>query len=205
VRAFLFLEILMRDRLNLSAAWLLAFALCALSIFTSIAHATDLKVTCTPSTTNTDGTPITAAQGAATFSLYGSLQGQARQKLVSGATTCSFTRTAVAFGTQEYQVTQTNLNIESPMSVTVSSVVPPPTPGAPTNTVVVQLVAYEMRGTASDGNLRMVSVGYVAEGTQCMQTQATVAGVAYQQVEKAKVDLYNALSKLPPVTWARCG
>lgn len=154
---------------------------------------------------NTDGTAITAAQGAATFSLYGSLQGQARQKLVTGATTCSFTRTAVAFGTQEYQVTQTNLNIESALSTTVSSVVPPPTPGAPTNTVVVQLVAFEMRGTAAAGDLRMVSVGYVTEGTQCLQTKATVSGVTYQQVAKQSVDLYNALTKLPPVTWARCG
>lgn len=170
-----------------------------------LARATDLKITCTPATTNTDGTPITASQGPATFSLYGSLQGQARQKLVSGSTVCSFTRTAVAFGTQEYQVTQTNLNIESAMSTTVSAVVPPPTPGPPTNTVVVQLVAYEMRGTAAAGDLRMVSVGYVAEGTQCMQTQANVAGVTYQQVSKASVDLYNALAKLPPVTWARCG
>lgn len=171
----------------------------------SAAHATDLRITCTPAVTNTDGTPITAAQGAATFSLYGSLKGQPRQALVPGATTCSFTRTAVAFGTQEYQVTQTNLGIESAMSVTVSSVVPPPTPGPPTNTAVVQLVAYEMRGTVKDNNLRMAAVGIVAEGTQCMQTQATVSGVTYQQVEKAKVDLYNAPTKLPPVTWARCG
>lgn len=171
----------------------------------STAHATDLRITCTPSTTNTDGTPITAAQGAASFTLYGSLKGQPRQTLVPGSTTCSFTRTAVAFGTQEYQVTQTNLGIESVMSVVASAVVPPPTPGPPTNTAVVQLVAYEMRGTVKDNNLRMAAIGIVAEGTQCMQTQATVSGVTYQQVDKAKVDLYNAPTKLPPVTWARCG
>jgi hypothetical protein len=195
----------MRDRINLSAAWMLLFTLCTVSVLLSVAHATDLKVSCTPATTNTDGTAITAAQGAATFSLYGSLQGQARQKLVSGATVCSFTRTAVAFGTQEYQVTQTNLGMESPMSTTVSKEVPPPTPGAPTNTVVVQLVAYEMRGTAEAGTLRMVSIGYVTEGTQCMQIQATIGGVTYQQVEKSKVDAYSKLERMPPVTWARCG
>lgn len=170
-----------------------------------LVHATDLKVTCTAATTNTDGTPITAAQGAPTFNLYGSLKGQPRQKLVPDATTCSFTRTAVAFGTQEYQVTQTNVGAESPMSLTVSTVVPPPTPGAPTNTAVIQLVAYEMRGTVTDNNLRMVSVGYAAEGSACMQTQATVKGVTYQQIEKSKVDVYNSVEKLPPVLWARCG
>jgi hypothetical protein len=184
---------------------LILLCMVGFGLVATAARATDLKVTCTPSTVNTDGSPITAAQGPATFTLYGSLKGQARQTLVPGSTACSFTRTAVAFGTQEYQVTQTNLGIESPMSLTVSTVVPPPTPGAPTNTAVIQLVAYEMRGSLADKNLRMAAVGIVAEGTQCMQTQATVSGVTYQQVEKSKVDLYNAPAKLPPVTWARCG
>lgn len=171
----------------------------------SVAYATDLKITCTPPTTNTDGTPISAAQGALTFNLYGSLQGQTRQKLVTGATSCSFVRTAVAFGTQEYQVTAVALNVESAMSNTATSVVPPPTPGAPTNTVVVTLVAYEMRGSAATGDLRMVSVGYAHEGTPCMQTSAQIGGVTYQQVDKKDVDLYNAVTKLPPVMWAKCG
>jgi len=180
------------------------FMLAAL-LASSLALATDVKITCTPPTTNTDGTSITAAQGALTFNLYGSLTGQPRQKLVTGATSCSFTRTAVAFGTQEYQATAVALNIESPMSNTASVVVPPPTPGAPTNTVVVTLVAYEMRGSVATGDLRMVSVGYVTEGTQCMQTTATVGTVTYQQIPKASVDLYNAVAKLPPVMWGRCG
>ena len=195
----------MKERFNLVAAWTLAILLSLASVLLSVVHAADLRVTCTPPTFNTDGTPITAAQLPLTFNLYGSLKGQARQKLVSDATVCSFTRTAVAFGTQEYQVTAVALGAESPMSSTVSAIVAPPTPGTPTNTTVVQLVAYEMRGTVAEKNLRMVAVGVVAEGAQCMQTQATVSGVTYQQVEKARVDLYNVPAKLPPVTWARCG
>jgi len=185
--------------ISLVLIFLLAFMVARL------VHATDVKVTCTAPTTNTDGTPITSAQGALTFNLYGGLQGQTKQKLVTGATSCSFTRTAVAFGTQEYQATAVALGMESALSNIASVVVPPPTPGAPTNTVVVTLVAYEMRGSSATGDLRMVSVGYVAEGTQCMQTSATVGKIVYQQIDKRSVDVYNALSKLPPVMWARCG
>lgn len=169
------------------------------------AYATDVKVTCTAPTTNTDGTPITAAQGILTFNLYGGLSGQTKQKLVTGATTCSFTRTAVAFGTQEYQATAVVGTIESALSNVASIVVPPPTPNPPTNTAVVTLVAYEMRGSVATGDLRMVSVGYTHEGTPCMQTSATVGKVVYQQIDKKDVDLYNAVTKLPPVMWAKCG
>ncbi len=168
------------------------------------ASATDVKISCTPPVTNTDGTAITAAQGALTFNLYGSLTGQPRLKLVTGTTSCSFTRTSVPFGTQEYQATAIALNVESDMSNTASVVIPPPKPGAPTNAVVVTLVAYEMRGSATTGDLRMVSVGYMPEGTQCLQTTATIGQTTYQQVDKAQVDLYNAVTKLPPVLWAKC-
>lgn len=50
----------MRDRLNLSAAWLLAFALCALSVLTSVAHAGTLTLSWTGPVTCADGTsPLT--------------------------------------------------------------------------------------------------------------------------------------------------
>jgi hypothetical protein len=170
-----------------------------------LAQAVDLKITCTPPVINTDGTPITAAQGPLTFSLYGGLQGQARTKLVTGATSCAFTRSAVAVGVQEYQVTATAMGLEGPMSPLASILVTPATPGPPTNTVVVTLLAYEMRGTAADGNLRMVSVGVVPEGTPCLPTSAIVGTVAYRQIERKSADLYSAPAKLPPVLWARCG
>jgi hypothetical protein len=184
---------------------LVVLCLVGFGLVATLAQAADLRVTCTGPTAYTDNTAIPAAKlPTGTYQLYGALQGQPKLKLASGAT-CAFTRTSVAVGTQEYYTTYTLDNIESDPSITVSSVVTPPKPNPPTNTAVLQLVAYEMRGTATAGDLRMVSVGYVAEGTSCLQTQATVSGVTYQQVSKSSVDLYNALTKLPPVTWARCG
>lgn len=198
-------------RINLLALIVLGFALVALDTLVTVASATDVKITCTAPTKNTDGTDITAAQGALTFNLYGGLQGQTKQKLVTGATSCSFTRAAVAFGTQEYQASTVALGIEGPMSNTASIVIPPPTPGAPTNAMVVTLLAYEMRGTLQDGTLRMVRVGRVYEGTSCLQTQATVSGKTYQQLpDRAVVNdmALEQLSKAPkvsPVLWGLCG
>lgn len=174
--------------------------------FITPAQATDLKVACTAPTTRTDSTAIT---GVLTFNLYGSLQGQPRVKLVTGATVCSFTRTAVAFGVQEYQATAIEtiggiVSPESALSVTASATVGPAAPNPPTNTTVVTLLAYEMRGSAATKDLRMVSVGVMPEGTPCMQTSATVSGVTYQQVDKKAVDLYSAPAKVPPVMWGRC-
>src|SRR5881628_596396 len=88
-----------------------------------VAHATDLRITCMPPTQNTDGSAITATLS---FNLYGGLTGQVKQKLVTGATSCSFTRTAVASGTQEYQVTAVAGGVESAMSNVASAVVPNP-------------------------------------------------------------------------------
>lgn len=197
--------------INLPALIALGLALVALDALLTVASATDVKVTCTAPTKNTDGTDITAAQGPLTFNLYGGLQGQPKQKLVVGATSCSFTRTSVPWGTSEYQATAVALGNESPPTNIATSVVPPPTPGAPTNAVVVTLVAYEMRGTIQDGTLRMVRVGRVYEGTSCLQTQATVGGKIYQQLpDRAVVNdmALEQLSKAPkvsPVLWGFCG
>jgi len=196
----------MRYRLYLGwGSTVLGVFLSALCVISNTARAADVQITCTPPVSNEDGTPITAAQGPLTFNLYGGLQGATKQKLVTGATSCLFTRTGVAFGTQEYQTTAVALGVESKTSNVASIVIPPPVPGSPTNAKVLQLVAYEMRGSIATKNLRMVSVGYAAEGTECLATKADVGGVVYQQVDKSKVDLYNAVEKLPPVTWARCG
>jgi hypothetical protein len=180
---------------------LLAFVL----LLPAIGWAVDTKITCTPPTTNTDGTPITAEQGPLKFNLYGGLKGSTKTKLVSGATACSFVRTNVVTGTHEYQATATNIfGVESAMSSTLTVLVAP-TPGAPTNLQATVTTAWEMRGTAEAGTLRMVQVGYVEPGTACLSTQAKVGGITYQQVPKTSVDAYNKLEKSPPVTWTRCG
>lgn len=106
----------------------------ALSFLAVAAHAADVRVTCTAPTKNTDGSNIT---GAISYSIYGGLQGQTKTKLASGATACDFTRTNVALGVQEYYVTATVGGIESAPSQTASVTITPPTPNAPTGTVVV--------------------------------------------------------------------
>lgn len=106
----------------------------ALSFLAVATHAADIRVTCTAPTKNTDGSTIT---GAITYSLYGALQGQTKTKLFSGKTTCDFTHPNVAVGVQEYYVTATVANVESAPSTTANVTVPPPTPNAPTGTVVV--------------------------------------------------------------------
>jgi hypothetical protein len=101
----------------------------------STVQATDLKVTCTPATKYDDGATIPTS-AVSSFSLYGGLQGQPKVKLVPNASSCSFTRTSVAVGTQEYYVTQTTGGIESVPSTVVSYVVTPPVPGAPSGVTV---------------------------------------------------------------------
>lgn len=98
-----------------------------------VASATDLRITCTAPTKNTDGTTIS---GAITYSIYGGRTGETKTKLATG-TACDFTRTSVATGVQEYYVTATVGGIESAPSNTASVTVAPPTPNAPTGTVVV--------------------------------------------------------------------
>jgi hypothetical protein len=103
------------------------------------AQATDLKVSCVPSTKFDDLTTIPTS-AVSTFSLYGGLAGQTKQKLVANATACAFTRSSVAPGVQEYYVTQTTNGVESIPSVTAAFTVTPPAPGAPTGvTVTVQI------------------------------------------------------------------
>ena len=103
------------------------------------AQATDLKVSCTPATKYDDNTAIPAT-AVSTFTLYGSLAGQPKQKLVANGTSCSFVRQNLAVGVQEYYVTQTTGGAESLPSQTVSYTVTPPVPGAPSGvTVTVQI------------------------------------------------------------------
>lgn len=93
------------------------------------AFATDVKITCVPPTKYTDATDIGAAP--ITYNLFGGLTGQPKQKLVAAATACSFTRTNVAIGTQEYYVTAVVGQGESDPSQTASIVVAPPPPKKP--------------------------------------------------------------------------
>jgi len=193
----------MRDRLNLRAAWMLAFALSALSVLTSLAHAADLQITCTGPTQYTDGTSIPAGT-AITYSLYGGLQGATKAKLAT-AQTCSFLRTGVAPGTQEYYVTASVANVESAASVTYTKVIPLPTPKAPT-AVTGDLVAYEVRPNSS-GVMTATAIGVVRPGTLCTAQTRVAGGVTYSRIDRESVDLSgrNMPRQTNPVeAWATC-
>jgi hypothetical protein len=107
-------------------------------LVTTLAQATDLKITCTGPTAYDDAakTPIPAGK-VITYQLYGGLQGQPKLKLPDAfGPVCSFTRKNVSLGTQEYYLTATIDNVESVPSTLVSYVVTPPVPGAPSGVTV---------------------------------------------------------------------
>lgn len=187
----------------------------------STAYGTDIHVTCTPSAKYEDGTPLPAG-ATNTFSLYGALAGQTKQRLVPNATTpistvCDFWRRNVDIGVQEYYVTQTTNGIESAASVIVSKAVTA-TPiadvdgdGVPDATDVCPTV----KGPAPSGcpapsppvdvtvstqtayeyrpsTKTFVAIGLVPEGTTCGPEELTSASKTY-----CRVKLSDAL----PVVW----
>jgi hypothetical protein len=94
-----------------------------------LAHAADIRVSCTGPTQYTDGTAI-ALGTPVSYKLYGGKTGETKTVLDT-KTTCAFTRTNVAPGPAEYYVTATIANAESAPSNTGTINVPAPTPNAP--------------------------------------------------------------------------
>lgn len=170
-----------------------------------ITEAKDLVITCTPPTKYTDTTPIPAGK-VISYKLFGGLSGAPKVQLdpvgaAPAKTACSFTRTGVAVGTQEYYLLATVDGVDSNPSITVSAVVTPPKPEAPTNIAVVELVAYERQ---DDGSMRVV--GVVPEGTLCTGAfTLDKNGVQYNRLDRPSVDLTATPNTLPPVAYGRCG
>jgi hypothetical protein len=167
--------------------------------------AKDLVITCTGPTKYVDSTPIPAGK-VISYKLFGGLAGAPKVQLdpvgtATAKTACSFTRTNVAMGTQEYYLLASVDGADSDPSLTVSAVVAPPKPGSPTNVAVVELVAYERQ---NDGSMRVV--GVVPEGTLC--TGVFVMdnnGIQFNRLDQASVDLTAQPDVLPPVVYGRCG
>lgn len=181
-----------------------------------VAQATDIRITCTPSTKYDDGSPLPAGVPN-TFSLFGALSGQPKQKLVANAPTCDFLRQNVSAGVQEYYVTQTLNGLESAASVIVSKAVTAtpvadadsdgvpdatdtcptvkglaptgcPTPAPPVDVTATTLTAYEYRPSTKT----MVAIGLVAEAKPCGPETLKVGTATY-----CRVKLADAL----PVVW----
>lgn len=105
-----------------------------LSLVSFAAYATDVQISCKAPTTYTDNTAIPSGT-AITYKVYGAKAGATKQ-LLDTKSSCSFTRTNVDPGTQEYYVTATVAGTESNPSSTASIVVPNPTPKPPTGITV---------------------------------------------------------------------
>jgi hypothetical protein len=185
-------------------------------IVAPLVHATDLRITCTPSTKYEDGTSLPAG-ATNTFSLFGALSGQTKQKLVSNAAACDFLRQNVSTGVQEYYVTQTTNGIESAASVIVSKAVTEtvdtdsdgvpdssdacptvagpapsgcPAPSPPVNVTVETMTAFEWRPATST----MADIGLVPEAMACGPETMVWKTVTY-----CRVKLADALPIIRPV------
>lgn len=172
----------MKDRVNLPAVWALAFALSLASILVSVAHATDAKITCPAVTTYEDGTAIPAGS-AITYAIYGGLKGQTKTKLATSST-CSFTRTNLSVGIQEWYLTAT-LGLESAPSVIVSKVVDVTAP--PPALLTMGPYSYALGGTASAPT--MSAVGLVVGGLPCGPETKMVGAAKFCQITRAQTDL----------------
>lgn len=152
-------------------------------VFPVLAYATDAKITCQPVTTYEDGSAIPAGS-AITYTLYGGLKGATKQNLAN-STTCSFTRTNLSPGIQEWYLTAT-FGAESAPSVIVSKVVDsvePPPPALLTSGTY----SYCVSGTASAPT--MTAIGYVTAGLSCGPTVRTVGSVKFCQITRAQADV----------------
>lgn len=225
------------NRINLPALIALGLALVVLDGLITVASAADVTITCQAPTQNTDGSTLTNLSG---FHLYGGRQGETKTVLDTRTACSFLRPNVATATHEYYVTAFNSAGVESDPSamamITVTPLPPPdgdgdgvpdasdqcptvvgvaPTgcplkPNPPPSITVKQLLAYEMRGTVEAGNLRMVRVGRVFEGTQCLQTTATVAGKTYQQLpDRAVVNdmALEQLTKAPkvsPVLWGLC-
>lgn len=154
-------------------------------IFGRTANATDIHLTCSPPTQNTDGSALTNLAG---FNLY------EPPLLVQNSPRCDFVQTVTTAGTHQYYVTAVNsASVESAPSNSVSATVAAPPPPF----VTVSTVAY----TVTNGNDRLIFliVGSVPLGTLCDPTQAANG---FNVVPRASVT-FDGPTK-PTTVLARC-
>lgn len=145
----------------------LSAALAVIALMCSTAEATDIHITCTMPTLNTDGTALTDLAG---INLYGGRSTEAKRLLVEKSPVCDFTRLNVATGIQQYYVTALNSKgTESFPSTMVSQLVEDPPPPPPPF-VTVSTVAYML--VNGNDRLTFLIVGTVPLGTACDRAQS---------------------------------
>jgi hypothetical protein len=175
----------------------------ALVVF-GIAQAATINATCTPPTTNTNGSPIT---GALSYSFHwGTSASSLNSTLTSSTCNVSLTvpdpvpGTSVTYFIGAKAIVGGN---ESALSNVVSAAIstPVPTPNPPTGLRVIDTVAYRLNA-GSHNKVSFAAIGTVPLDTACASTySATVSGVTMHIVNRTAV---TPVGSLPYQVWAKC-
>lgn len=171
--------------------------LALLFLLPPIAAATNLTLTWTAPTQNTD---TSAIAGPITYNLYGGMQGQALT-LLSGMpiSTTTNVRSNVNPGTICYAVTAVVNGLESAQTPPVCTTILAPPPNAPSGLTVTMAT---LGGTAyqviqNPNALVMLPVGTVPAGTPCDIRNAVLSnGAAFYGVPKTAVTFSGSLKPL---------
>lgn len=162
-----------------------------------ICFAGDATVTWTPPTQNTDGSALTNLAGYQI--VYGTSAAALTQAIqVPSPSTTTYTVTNLPTGTWYFAVKAYNsANTYSDISNVASKVVSVAPPAPPTNLHVIDVVVYQVIGTANKFGL--IPVGTVPATTSCISDQS-VNG--YNAVDRNVVTWYGSVK--PQVVVALC-
>lgn len=190
-----------------------------------------MRLSWTPPTQNTDGSPLTNLGGYVIS--YGTATGSLTQTIslavpsantfdVAGLTAGTWYASLQAATLSCFPATLQDCRMSVPSNVASMAVTTSPggvlpqlsvvldayaVPKPPTAVIATDAVAYEIR-TDSTGKLLAQRIGVVKPGTACTSDdQQIVAGVTYSRVEREAIDVVN-FSNGPdawvPVVYARC-
>jgi hypothetical protein len=172
----------MKDRISLPWLWTLALAIGLLSFFD--VEAGTATVTCTPPTTNADGTALTNLAG---FRFYYGTDATHLTTFVQVANpgTCSNTFPNLANGQWFFSVTSYRADgAESDDSAIVTKTISatPPPPLVPTGPY-----AYEPTGTSTAPT--MSAIGLLLPGATCGTTVRQIGTTKFCQITRAQADI----------------
>lgn len=156
------------------------------------------SLSCTPPTTNTNGTPIT---GAISYRFYEGPSATSQTNASPAQTSCAYTWPNLIAGTHFFSATATVAGVESARSNVVSKVIDPAEPNPPGNLVVVSSVAMETR--IRKGELVVWrEAGPVEPGTAC-DPEVRIEGTDYYAVPRDSVTQIRP-HELSPIVVALC-
>lgn len=174
-------------------------ALLVLVTLPAFAQTGSAILSCTPPTTNTDGTAIA---GTVTYKFYRGTTATSQTTVSTAQTSCSYTWTGLSAGTHYFSATATVNGVESARSNVASKTIAF-TPSPPTGlTVLADTVAYETRSRW--GNLFVWrDAGTVLAGTSC--DSAVRVGQFYGVPRESVVYRLRPNRELSAVVVAECG